>query len=132
MATISKVWGTEVTLYQTAAFGGTDTAVGSTEVFTSGIDLETNGYEGVHVVVEADFVATPTDNLEVKVYGSLDGTNYDDTPIYSFVIDNGTDPNQVSFIVRDLAHFRIGLKSSGTTDTIDVQVKYQPWRWQSV
>lgn len=132
MATISKIWGAETTLYQTSAFGGTDAGVGSTEVFTSDVDLETNGYEGAHVVVEADFPATPTDNLVVSVYASLDGVNYDDTPLYAFEIDNGTDPNQVSFVVRDVAHFRIGLKSSGTTDTIDAQVKYQVWRWQSV
>lgn len=123
MATISKIWGSETTIMNAVAV-----ATGS---YSSVVDLETNGYEGAHVTIYADFPSSPTDNLEVYVQASLDGTNFDNTALFSFVIDKGTDPNQVSFIVKDVAQFRLYCKRSGTTDTITVTTKYQPWRWQS-
>ena len=132
MATIKRNFSSEETIYKTDAFGGSDSDVGSTEVYTSGVDLETNGYIGAHVIIEADFVSSPTDDLEVRFYGSLDGSNWDDKPFYSFTISNDTDPCQVSVIITDVAHFRVGLKSSGETDTIDVQVKYKAWNYVTV
>ena len=85
----------------------------------------------VSVTADADFPASPTDDLEVYVQASLDGSTWDDTAITSFAIDNGTDPNQVSFIVKDVAHFRLYCKRSGSTDTITVTARYQAWRYQS-
>ena len=123
MATISKVWGTETIIMNAVSV--------TTGSYSSDVDLETNGYEGAHVTADADFPASPTDNLEVYVQGSLDGTNYDDTALCSFVVDKGTDPNQVSFIIKDVAHFRLYCKRSGSTDTITVTAKYQPWRYGS-
>lgn len=123
MAVISKSWGSEATIMNAVAV--------TTGSYSNDADLETNGYEGAYVTVDADFPASPSDDLEVYVQGSLDGTNYDDTALYSFVIDKGTDPNQVSFIVRDVTHFRLYCKRSGSTDTITVTAKYKPWRWQS-
>ena len=60
-----------------------------------------NPGETTHVEVEADFPASPTDNLVVAVYGTLDAANenWDDTPILEFEIDNATDPNKLSFLV---------------------------------
>ncbi|UCG56835.1 MAG: hypothetical protein JSU70_18455 [Phycisphaerales bacterium] len=103
----------------------------TTGSYSSAVDLETNGYEGAHVTVDADFPASPTDDLEVYIQASLDGSTWDDTAITSFVVDNGTDPNQVSFIVKDVAHFRLYCKRSGSTDTIAITAKYQAWRYQS-
>lgn len=122
--TISKEWGSETTIMNAVAVTG-----GS---YSSGVDLETGGYEGAQVTMEADFPGTPTDDLEVYVQASLDGTNYDDTALYSFAIDKDTDPNQVTFKVPDVAHFRLYCKRSGSTDTITVTAKHKPWRWQSV
>ena len=124
MATISKSWGAETTIINAAAV--TD------GTYSDNVDLETNGYEGAQVIVDADFPASPTDNLIVEVYGSLDGTNYDDTPIFSQSINNIPDPNQISLIIKDLAHFRLLVKRSGTTDTITVTAKFQAWNWTSV
>lgn len=123
-ATISKDWDAGATIMNAVAV--------TTGSFSSDVDLELNGYEGAHVTVEPDFPGSPTDDLEVYIQASLDGTNYDDTALSSFIIDKDTDPNQVSFIVRDVAHFRLFVKRSGSTDTITVTAKYQPWRWQSV
>lgn len=124
MATISRLFGSESTIMNAVSV--------TTGSDSSDVDLETSGYEGAHVIVDADFPATPTDDLIVEVNGSLDGTNYDDTPMFSFTIDKGTDPNQVSFIVKDVMHFRLHCKRSGSTDTITTTAKVQPWRWQSV
>jgi len=123
MATISKVWGSETTIMNAAAV--------TSGSYSSVVDLETNGFEGAHVTVYADFPTSPTDNLEVYAQASLDGTNFDNTALFGLVIDKGTDPNQVSFIVKDVAQFRLYCKRSGSTDTITVTAKYQPWRYQS-
>lgn len=129
MATISKSWSAQTWIEGGAA--SWTTLSGTTEEFSGAVDLETLGYEGAHVMVEVDFDASPTDDVDVRVYGSLDGTNWDDTPMLTFRIDKGTDPNQVSFIVRDLAQFRISFKQTGSTDSHDVRASYQAWRWSS-
>lgn len=86
--------------------------------FTGSTQVTLNPGESAHVVVDFNPPSTPTDHLNVRVYGSLDGTNYDDTPYIALQIDKGTDPNQASFIVSGLYSFRIGVSRSGTTDTI--------------
>jgi hypothetical protein len=123
MATISKSFGSETTIMNAVAV--------TTGSWSDDVDLETNGYEGAHVVVDADFPASPTDNLIVEVRASLDGSNYDDTALFSFKVDKGTDPNQVSFVIKDVAHFKLYCKRDGSTDTITVTAKYQPWRYSS-
>jgi hypothetical protein len=101
----------------------------TTEIFSSNIDLETEGYEGCHIIVEVNFDATPTDDVDVKVYGSLDGTNYDDTPMTTRRIDKGTDPNQITVIVTGVAHCRLGIVQTGGTDSHDVRSYRKPWNW---
>ncbi len=43
MATISKSWGTETTIMNAVSV--------TTGSYSSDVDLETNGYEGAHVIV---------------------------------------------------------------------------------
>jgi len=124
MATIKKNWQSEQIIIN---------AVGvTTGTWSDDVDLETDGAEGGHVTVDADFPASPTDNLVVEVRASLDGTNYDDTPLYKFEISKATDPNQVSFVVRDVAHFKLYVYRSGSTDTITVTAKCQRWNYMTV
>jgi hypothetical protein len=123
MATISKSWATENTILNAASV--------TTGTFSSVVDLVTNGYEGAVVTVDADFPASPTDDLIVEVYSSNDGTNFDDTPIFSQQISNGTDPNQITIVLKDLPQFKVLAKRSGSTDTITVTMKEKSWRWQS-
>ena len=121
MATIKKSWQTEETIINAASV--------TTGTWSSDVDLETDGMEGAHITVDADFPAGPADNLVVEVRASLDGTNYDDVPLYSFEIDKDTDPNQVSFVIRDVAHFKLYVYRSGSTDTITVTAKCQRWNY---
>jgi hypothetical protein len=130
MATISKNWTSQSQIIGTG--NGYITLYGTTESFSSDVDLETNGYEGAHVIVEINYDASPTDEVKIKLYGSLDGSNYDDTPIYQIQGDKTIDPQQLSFIVRDVAHFRIGVQQTGSTDSHNVRAYVQSWNYQSV
>lgn len=127
MAIISKSWSEQEQV--AGVSGGYITLSGTTEQFSSDIDLETNGYDGAHVVVEVNFDVTPTDYVDISLYASLDGTNYDDTSMWGQRIDKLTSPNQISFIIRDLAHARIGMKQTGNTNSHDVRIYVQKWKY---
>lgn len=129
MATVSKNWGSSTQIEGSG--DGYTTLSGTTMEYSADVDLETSGYEGAHVIVEVNFDGTPTDDVKVSVWGSLDGTNYDDVAMCQFTIDNATDPAQVSFIVRDVAHFRVGFQQTGSTDSHDVRAYQQSWNWTS-
>jgi hypothetical protein len=91
----------------------------TTEQFFSQTPVLNPG-ETAHVEVDANFPASPTDHLVVAVYGTLDAAteDWDDTPYMQFEIDNATDPNKASFLVSGVYKFRVGVRRSGTTDTI--------------
>lgn len=106
---------------------GSETAATQRTSVTTEVDFQFAGDENItlnpreraHVEVDVDFPTTPTDNALVSVYGSIDGgTDYDDTPIMQIVVDNGTDPNQVSFVVEGIYSFKITVQRDGSTDTI--------------
>jgi hypothetical protein len=123
MSVNSKVWGAVETIITAASV--------TTGTLSTAVDLVTLGYEGAQVAVDADFTVTPTDDLIVEVFASLDGTDYDDTPLFTQEIDKDTDPNQITIPVFDLAFFKVNVKRSGSTDTITVTVKVRPWRWNN-
>jgi hypothetical protein len=127
MATIKKNWASQSQFEGTG--DGYTTLSGTTEEYSSDVDMETNGYEGAHVTVEIDYDATPTDEVKIKLYGSLDGSNYDDTPIWEMQADKGVDPQQLSFIIKDLAHFRLGFQQTGSTNSHNVRAYVQPWNY---
>lgn len=79
-----------------------------------------NPGELLHVEIEGNFVGSPTDDLVVNVYTTLDDTseNWDDTAFMSIQVDNSPDPNKLSFTISGIYKFRIGVLSSGNTDTI--------------
>lgn len=76
--------------------------------------------EVAHVQVAADFPAAPTDHAIIAVYATLDDTleAWDATPLMQLTLDNALDPNRLSFLVAGVYKFRVGVKRSGTTDTI--------------
>lgn len=127
MATIKKNWASQSQIEGTG--DGYTTLSGTTEEYSSDVDMDTNGYEGAHVTVEIDYDATPTDEVKIKLYGSLDGSNYDDTPIWEMQGDKSVDPQQLSFIIKDLAHFRLGFQQTGSTNSHNVRAYVQPWNY---
>ena len=115
------VWGPKTELW----VGGT---IINTNNESPGPWIYKNPGETAHVEVEPDFPASPTDDLIVAVYNSLDDSfnNPDDTPIIEFVISSTIDPHKRSFSVPPWVYnFRLGIRRSGTTDTIIVAGNYR-------
>jgi hypothetical protein len=103
------------------AWGSTVTATQLTSITTEQLFNQTpilNPGELAHVTVDVDFPSTPTDHGDVSVYGTVDGTNWDDVPFIAVRVLNTIDPCQVTFIVEGVYQFRVGVKRSGTTDTL--------------
>jgi hypothetical protein len=91
------------------------------------VDLVVSGYgtnliapATAHVQVSVDFPGSPTDHAIVAVYTTLDDTSevWDLIPMMEFLIENTTDPNRISFLVTGVYKFRVGVRRSGSTDTI--------------
>ena len=68
MATINKNWASAVQIIGSG--DGFLTLSGTTESFSSDVDLESNGYEGAHLIVEINYDASPSDEVEISLYGS--------------------------------------------------------------
>lgn len=132
MATISKSWAAEVQIEGTT--DGYTTLSGTTEEYSTSVDLETDGYEGATLELGINFDTTPTDNVEIRVYASKDGSYVTtDLPFIGPIeIDNAVDTLSLHLIVRDLPHFRVGFVQTGATNTHDVRAYHRRWRWQSV
>ena len=112
------------------AWGGktnieSSTTVTSAEVYSDAVTM--NPGELAHAEVEADFPASPTDELTVKLYGTLDDSseNWDKTPLWSQNIANSPDPNKISFVVSGLYKWRLGFERDGSTDSITVNADYR-------
>jgi len=143
MATISKIWSAEQQCYMTNYYSGSDADVAQTENLPQATDvnLETDGYEGAQCSIQAiPAGATFPDKLNVHIHGSINGTLYDTKTatvshvLSSFIVDNpgSAIEARLTFIIKDLAHFKVGFQSSGATNTWDVKLLVRRWRWQSV
>ena len=120
----------ETTLASTAGFGGTDyTASSTTNTYTGDIDLETNGYYGMWLSVQASSSGV-TDNLVLSYYASYDGTNFDTRGNEFWTVSmspSGQSASQTTFqIVPAPPHGRIGLRSSGATTNFGYKIVYIP------
>jgi hypothetical protein len=56
---------------------------------------------------------TTTDDAVISVHGSLDGTTWTATPLMVPVLDKDVD-----FLVTGVCQFRVGVKRSGSTNTL--------------
>jgi len=119
MASIGNSWATQTQLIGTG--DGWVTLSGTTETLSSDVDLETDNYVGAVITPEGDFDSTPTDHVDVRIYWSLDGTNYSDTADQTFRIDKATDPNQRGMKIWDVPHFKVGMVQTGATDSHNVR-----------
>jgi hypothetical protein len=128
MPTIIKTWAAENELLATALYGGTDAVIAADQAYdyTADVDLETAGNQGAQVQVEWKG-SDDKDNLIVSVFGSDDGTLFDSVPYQHYELNNDGKPGQFTFLVLDLSHFRVGLKSSNTNTTFEYTVTDRKW-----
>lgn len=119
MASIGNSWAAQTQLIGTA--DGWVTLSGTTPTESSDVDLETDNYVGAVIMPEVDFDSTPTDYVDVRIYWSLDGTNYSDTADQTFRIDKATDPNQRGMKIWDVPHFKVAMVQTGSTDAHNVR-----------
>jgi len=127
MATISRSAAAAAVLVETAAYGGAAAVIsGQSYVNTSDVDLETSGYFGSHVFVEFQG-NNVKDSLIVDVFASLDGSIYDTEPLQHHQLQSDGTPQAFSFVVLDVLHFRLGVKSSDTNTEFEYQITHQAW-----
>lgn len=100
-----------------------ETLSGVTESLTGSIDART--YWGLQVTFDINYDATPTDSVTINVYGSVDGSNFDDTPIDYVLGDKSTDPEQMTIMLwNPPAYVRVGFVQSGDTDSHEISTVY--------
>jgi len=130
MATIRKNIAAAAVLHETADYGGSAAVLAADGAYdyTSDVDLETLGQEGTHVLVEFHG-NNAQDDFIVDVFGSLDATTYDTEPIpqYHRTVKNKGKWQAISLIVKDLLHFRIGVKGFSTNTIFQYQITHQAW-----
>lgn len=102
----------------------TSTALTLTSSFqtvqVSAADMETaltGPYEVALFQIECDFQASPTDDCEWQILGSLDGSTYDTEPVVSGKLVNTTDPARVSVPVAGYDSLIVQARQDGATDT---------------
>lgn len=110
MAWASEITATQLTNITTEQFFSYG---GSTKVTL-------NPCEECVIQLECNFPGSPTDHLVVSVYATPDDSSevWDIEPFLTFVLVNTPDPNRLSFVVSGVYAFRVGVKRTGTTDTI--------------
>jgi len=95
------------------------TLSGVTESKTGSFDART--YWQLQVTVDINYDATPTNSVTIYLYGSVDGTNFDDTPMDLIAGDKTTDPEQLTIMLfSPPAYLQIGFVQTGSTDSHDI------------
>jgi len=128
--TLKYSYPAETTYLSTDGYGGATPDLAADQAYDLGadIDLETNGYYGVWVFLEHDSSGT-TDDIIISYFGSYDGTNFDDVELWSATAESDGSDDQLSWLIYPAPpHGKLGVKTSGTTDTFDYQITYLPFR----
>lgn len=126
MATISKVFEPEQTATQLTNI--------TTEQFFD-LTPTLDGWDGIVIQIKVTFPAAPTDNLVVSIYGNVKATpEWDTLPIMQFEIPKvAGGSNSLSITLTGHYQYRVGVKRSGSTDTIpSADMTFRRWKWQSV
>ncbi len=101
-------------------------SITSTEQFFDTL-VSLNPGEEAHVQVAVDFPLNPADDAVFSVYSTLDTATetWDNVPVMQFTVSNALDPSQVSFLVRGVFKFRVGVKNSGTETLASADLSYR-------
>lgn len=134
MATEKLVWAGESTYLATNAYGGGtgDLAADGAYDYGADMDFETNGYAGAKVYLEHDSAGT-TDNIVLGWFSSVDGSDFPDNPNWELEYDatGGGDTQEPGITIKDEQHGRLGVRTTGTTDTFDYRIRVDYWRFDA-
>ena len=120
---------TDTELYRTDGYGGNDTDLDDTERYTADVDLTVK----IGAAIDFKFSGSgSTDDLVLSLYKRRD-EDWDGSEIalWSANITNNGSENIYHFTIDHsygAGHFRFGMKSSGSTDTFEVDVEMREWR----
>ena len=120
---------TDTELYRTDGYGGSDSDVDATESFTDSIDL------AVNLGANIDFKFTgsgSTDDLALSLYKRRDaGWSGSETAIWSTTVGNDGSESIYNVTINGsygAGQYRFGMKSSGATDTFEIDAEMRQWR----
>ena len=117
---MAVAWGSDTAMTQLTSVGN------SYSYFSTFVQLAPN--ERAHFQVKVDNGGgTPTDHAIIGVWVTLDDTSeqWDTDEWDAYFMHSGTDPRTISFIVRGPYKVRIGVKSTGSTDTYTADCSYR-------
>lgn len=101
-----------------------DVSVTGTTWADSSSMVSLNPAELCVIEIESDPPATPTNDLVVGVFPTLDGgTTYATLPVLTFTVSNSTDPLYRLFSVIGWPAFKLMYKLTGSTDTFTVRAR---------
>lgn len=126
---VQHVVGSVSTAVSTNGYGGATADLAADEAYdwSSDIDWPSTGVLFYLVYLEHDSAGT-TDNIVLGIVTSPDSTDFASNPICSIEYDatSGSDTQEDYVIVYPCYSFRIGVKTTGTTDTFDYRTRYVP------
>lgn len=111
---------------------GDDMTVNSTTWVTAqdgaaDVELTPAANEEVHVSVEYNPQATPTDTFEFRVQTTVAATSieWDTVPVLAFAMDNGNDPGYRSFVISGYYKVRFQGRLTGSTDSSAYKISWR-------
>lgn len=126
MATITPSWTENVNLHTSAVLSAGSTA-------TDDIDIATEGYDAVAIVIEIAFGSTPDGDALVEILASSNsGTDDDTEPVTSFIIEAATSTTlRKTVVIKDLAYIAVAVTNQDTTDNVTYDSWYAGRQWDS-
>lgn len=111
------------------------TSIVGTELYTSVLDMATSGWFGINLHIQASFPGTATDDLDWWLYARLDGTfSGNEVAVTSGRIAKANGATKETHIQLEPAppYMRVGVKRSGSTDSINTTITSQKNDYQGV
>ena len=119
----------DIELYKTDGYGGRDTDVDATERFTDNINLTVS----LGANIDIRFTGSGrTDDLVLSLYERRDASwSGNEIAIWNTTVRNDGRESIYNFTIDGsygAGHYRFGMKSSGATDTFEIDAEMRQWR----
>ena len=119
----------DIELYKTDGYGGSDTDVDATERFTDNINLTVS----LGANIDIRFTGSGrTDDLVLSLYERRDASwSGNEIAIWNTTVSSDGSESIYNFTIDGsygAGHYRFGMKSSGATDTFEIDAEMRQWR----